>query len=484
MASPSAAPPSERRERISGWGGASSAVSSVYRPTTVEDVRAVFDLARTHGLTVGLRGAGRSYGDAALNTDNVCLDLSLMNRILGWDPEEGVMRVQPGVTIRQIWRHAIADGWWPAVVPGTMFTTAGGSAAMNVHGKNNWKAGPLGEHVRDFELLLPTGRVERCSRTEHPELFHGAIGGFGMLGCFTSLALELKRVHSGLLAVEPIVVSSLDAMLAAFEERLARVDYLVGWVDGFATGAHLGRGLVHAARHLAPGEDPEPARSLHADAQDLSTTLFGVLPASVAWRLMRPFTNRVGLRLVNSAHYHLARRHRHAYHDSHSAFAFLFDRVPDWQRALGPGGLIQHQSFVPAAHAREVFTAELRLAQRRGLVPYLGVLKRHRSDAFLMTHGLDGYSLALEFKVTRRNRGRLWALAAELDQLVIDAGGRFYLAKDSTLTPRTFAASLGDERLARFHAIKHACDPEGLLATDLYRRLFPPRAAWRSPGRC
>jgi len=476
MASPSSVLPTAppvRRERIAGWGGASSAVSYVYRPTTVDDVRAVFDLARTHGLTVGLRGAGRSYGDAALNTDNVCLDLSLMNRILGWDPEEGVMRVQPGVTIRQIWRHAIADGWWPAVVPGTMFTTAGGSAAMNVHGKNNWKAGPLGEHIRDLELLLPTGRLERCSRTEQPELFHGAIGGFGMLGCFTSLSLQLKRVHSGLLAVEPIVVRSLEAMLAAFEERLARADYLVGWVDGFAAGAHLGRGLVHAARYLGPGEDPEPGRSLQVDAQELSTRLFGVLPASVAWRLMRPFTNALGLRLVNTAHYHLARRHRDGYRESHTGFAFLFDRVPDWQRALGPGGLIQHQSFVPADRAREVFIAELRLAQRHGLRPYLGVLKRHRSDAFLMTHAVDGYSLALEFKVTRGNRAHLRALTAELDALVIDAGGRFYLAKDSTLAPETLATSLGRERLERFRALKHACDPEGLLATDLYRRLFP-----------
>ena len=465
--------PADRRERISGWGGTMSAVSYVYRPTTVEDVRAILELAQSRGLTVGLRGAGRSYGDAALNAGNLCLDLSLMNRILGWDPEEGVMRVQPGVTIRQVWRHAIADGWWPAVVPGTMFTSVGGSAAMNIHGKNNWKVGPLGDHIRDFELILPNGRIERCSRTEQPELFHAAIGGFGMLGCFTSLTLELKRVHSGLLAVEPIVVPSLGAMIAAFEERLAPADHLVGWVDGFATGAHLGRGLVHAARYLPPGEDPDPARSLRAETQDLSAMLLGVLPASVAWRLMRPFTHRVGMRLVNAAHYHLARRHRNGYRDSHTGFAFLFDHVPDWQRALGPGGLIQHQSFVAADQAREVFTTELRLAQRRGLVPYLGVLKRHRSDAFLMTHGLDGYSLALEFKVTRRNRGRLWALAAELDQLVIDAGGRFYLAKDSTLTPGTFAASLGEERLARFRALKRACDPEGLLATDLYRRLFP-----------
>ncbi len=97
--------------------------------------------------------------------------------------------------------------------------------------------------------------------------------------------------------------------------------------------------------------------------------------------------------------------------------------------------MIQYQSFVPTAHAARVFKAELALAQRRGVVPYLGVLKRHRADPFLMTHGVDGYSLALEFRLTARNRAAVWALAAAMDELVLGAGGRFYFAKDSTLDP-------------------------------------------------
>jgi FAD/FMN-containing dehydrogenase len=480
---PSAAMPAERLERVWAWGMAASAVGWVYRPSTVEGIRDVLALARERGLTVGLRGAGQSYGDAALNRENVCLDLSRMTRVLAWDPARGIVRVEPGVTIGQLWRYVIEDGWWPPVVPGTMFATLGGAAAMNIHGKNNWKAGPIGDHVVEFELLLPGGEVRRASREEHPELFHAAIGGFGMLGCFTSITLKMKHVYSGLLAVEPISVPGLDAMIAVFEERMARADYLVGWVDTHGRGAGLGRGLVHRATHLAPGEDPAPVQTLRVGAQELPDTLLGVVPKSVMWRLMKPFTGAAGVRLVNAAKYHASRRHSgHAFRQSHAAFAFLLDYVPDWKRAFGPGGLIQYQSFIPAERAAQVFKDQLRLAQERRLVPYLGVFKRHRSDAFLMTHGVDGYSLALEFKVTARNRARLWALAAEFDPLVIAAGGRFYFAKDSTLTRASREAAMEAERGRAFEALKRECDPEGLLSTDLYRRLFAEPAPASARG--
>ncbi len=465
--------PAERLERVWGWSMASSAMSWVYRPSTVADVREVLDLARAHGLSVGLRGAGQSYGDAALNAEHICLDLSRMRRILAWDPDTGIVRVEPGVTIGDLWRYTIDDGWWPPVVPGTMHASVGGCAAMNVHGKNNWRAGPFGEHLVDVELLLPDGELRRLSRTDSPDLFHAAVGGFGMLGCFVSVALHLKRVHSGLLEVEAIPATDLDEMIAIFEERTARADYLVGWVDASARGRGLGRGVVHQANHLKPGEDPSPAQTLRVVSQQLPETFFGVVPKSIMWRFMRPLMNQPAVRAVNVARYHLSRlQGRHHFRQSHAAFAFLLDYIPDWKRATGPGGFVQYQSFIPAADAARVFRAQIALAQREGLVPYVGVLKRHRPDGFLMSHAVDGFSLALEIRLTRRNRRAVWALARQLDRLVLDAGGRFYLAKDLTLDRAAARGYLGEDRIRRFLELKRACDPEERLQTDLYRRLF------------
>ena len=452
----------------------SSSLSYVYRPVNAEGVTSVFDAARRAGRSVGLRGAGRSYGDAALNSEGIVLDLTRMRRILEWDPEAGVISVEAGVTIQQLWQYVIEDGWWPYVVSGTMYPTLGGAAAMNIHGKNNWKVGPIGDHVREFDLLLPSGEIRVCSRTENTDLFHAAIGGFGMFGVMTRLTLELKKVHSGLLNVEAIGHHNFDELFTIFEERLPLADYLVGWIDCFGDGEGLGRGQVHQANYLKPGEDPQPAQTLRVENQELPDSLLGVVPKSVMWRLMKPFVNDPGMRAINLAKYLASVKlsHGQKVQQSHAGFAFLLDYVPNWKDAYRPGGLIQYQSFVPSARAKDVFSEQIKLAQAYGVVPYLGVFKRHRPDEFLMTHAVDGYSLALDFAVTPGRHGDLLSLAAEMDRLVLQASGRYYFAKDSALHRSSAVDAVGGDRVGRFLALKHECDPENLLQTNLYRRLF------------
>jgi FAD/FMN-containing dehydrogenase len=467
--------PSQNLELVEGWGMSTDAVAYVYRPSTLQGIRDVFEVARLSGRSIAFRGAGRSYGDAALNSENIILDLTRFCRILQWSPDTGIIKVESGVTIRQLWEYTLPDGWWPPVVPGTMFPTLGGCASMNIHGKNNFRVGPIGDHIIEFEILLPTGELKRCSREENADLFRAAIGGFGMLGCFTSITLGMKKVYSGLLDVEAISVGSLDAMIKVFEERMDDADYLVGWIDGLAGGASAGRGVVHEANYLKPGDDPNPAQTLRLENQQLPDTIFGILPKSTLWRFMRPFLNNFGVRLINTAKFYasaLLDRDGRSFRQAHAAFAFLLDYVPNWKRSYGPGGLIQYQSFIPAATAARAFKDQLALAQRSGHPPYLAVFKRHRKDCFLMTHSVDGYSLALDFRITRRNRREIWALAAKLDNIVLEAGGRFYFAKDSTLGAGAAAQYLGAEAVAEFMRLKGLCDPDGILETNLYRRLF------------
>ena len=453
---------------------ASSGLSYVARPVNTDGICAVFDQARRAGRSVGLRGAGRSYGDASLNAEGVLLDLTRMRRILAWDPQSGIISVEPGVTIQQLWQYTIEDGWWPSVVSGTMFPTLGGAAAMNIHGKNNFKVGPIGDHILEFELMAPSGETFLCSRSQNADLFHAAIGGFGMLGVMTRLTLQLKKVYSGLLNVTPIGVQNFDHMFQIFEERLPSADYLVGWIDCFGAGAGLGRGQVHQANYLKPGEDLNPAQTLRVENQELPDSILGVMPKSLMWRFMKPFVNDPGMRLINAAKYLSAVKlgDGHVHQQSHAGFAFLLDYVPNWKHAYKPGGLIQYQSFVPKEQAQAVFSQQITLAQEYGLVPYLGVFKRHRPDDFLMTHAVDGYSLALDFAVRPEKRGGLLSLAAEMDRLVLDAGGRFYFAKDSALHRASAVEAVGAERAARFFALKQRTDPENLLQTNLSRRLF------------
>lgn len=459
--------------RVDGWGMAVDCVAHAYQPDDAAGIRAVFELAQSTGRRVCLRGGGNSYGDAAILQDGIILDLTRMNRILHWDRETGILEVEAGVTLEQIWKCIIPDGWWPPVVSGTMFTTVGGCAAMNIHGKNNYRAGVFGEHILDFDFATPGGELMTVSRESDPDLFHAAISGAGLLGVFTRVRLQMARVHSGLLRVEAFNTASLADMAQSFEARADTCDYLVGWVDGTARGGGLGRGIVHAARYLQPGQDGRPKDTLTVAAQELPSRLFGVVPKAMLHHFMGPFINNAGVRLINTARFHSTRLQpqSHVYFQSHGAFAFLLDYVPGWKLAYRPVGLIQYQPFVPREAAVKVFEEILRRSQRAGLPPYLGVFKKHRPDTFLLSHGVDGYSLALDYRVTEKNRQRLWAMLLEFDDLVLEAGGRFYLAKDATLSAATAAAYLGGDRLERLRKMKQRLDPDGILSSDLAARL-------------
>lgn len=470
--------PRRGHEYVEGWGMTHGARARVWRPESADEVAAALQAARERGRSVALRGAGRSYGDASTTAAGDVLELTGMDRILDFDADTGVADCEGGVTIRGLWRHSLPRGHWPRVVSGTMFPTLAGAAAMNIHGKNNFAVGTIGDAILDLDVVLPDGRTVRASRDERPDLFHAIIGGFGMLGVITRVRLHTKRVHSGEVDVRGLSAPDLGAMMDLFEEHRSGADYLVGWVDCFARGAALGRGLVHQGRNLGDGEDPRAAETMTIAHQELPGSILG-FPKSEVWRALRCFTWDGGMRLLNAVKHRMGRleQRRGWTRQSHAAFNFLLDYVPNWKFAYGrtPGvGLVQYQVFLPAETARDGLSEVLRRSAAAGHTSYLGVLKRHRPDPFLLTHGLDGWSLALDFKVTPATRESFLRATESWTALVLERGGRFYFAKDAVVGPGATRAMFPDGALEAFRALKRELDPTDLLQTDLSRRVLGP----------
>lgn len=457
--------------RLENFGHSLNAPAYFVKVDLPEELLQIFEYAKKNGLTVVARGAGRSYNDAALNGGGIVLDMRGMNAITRWDKTAGRITAQPGVTLEQLWHKTEPDGWWPPVVSGTMRTTLGGCLGANIHGKNNFRMGTFGEHVVEFDAILPTGAEVTCSPRKNSDLFYAIISGMGMLGVITSVTMQMKRVYSGLVEVDALPVHSLREHLDALKDGAPASDYIVGWMDTFAGGSSLGRGQIHAARYLHAGDDPNPRETMKIENQILPPYIFGVFPKSSLHYFMTPFANNLGWSLVNRAKY-IASQRKATFRQSHAAFHFLLDYVPNWELSYGKGGLIQYQSFLPKETAESAWTEMARLSLKMGLPSYLGVTKRHRPDKFLLTHAVDGFSLALDFKVSDGNRERLSNMLQEFDKIVVQAGGRFYFAKNSETTAETAQAFYGAETVAKFRKLKQRCDPHGLLESDLYRRIF------------
>lgn len=460
-------------ERVEAWGMTSFSQNTVLKPKTESEIIDILRFANENNRQIALRGGGCSYGDASHIQEGIVLDLTDFNQVLSFDINSGILEAQSGARIKDLWETSIEKGYWPPVVSGTMMPTLGGALSMNIHGKNNFKAGTIGEHVLGFRFLTAKGEVLECSPESNKELFYSAISGFGMLGVFLTIRIKMKKIYSGKMRVYPVVARSFQELFDYFEKEYKQSDYLVGWVDAFASGKALGRGQIHKAVNLAPGEDPDFPANCKLERQHLPSNLFYVIPKKWMWMLMKPFSFPFGMRMLNLAKYLASVLFNNRdYFQGHAEYAFLLDYVPNWKFVYKPGSMIQYQVFLPKEKAQETMSAIFELCQKRGIVNYLSVFKKHKPDPFLLTHSVDGFSMAMDFPVTKRNKEKLWELCYEMDELVLKAGGRFYFAKDSVLRRKVMESFFPKENLETFKSLKKKYDPKSVLQTDLYKRVF------------
>ncbi|HET8990709.1 MAG TPA: FAD-binding oxidoreductase [Acidimicrobiales bacterium] len=431
--------------RLSGWGRTPAANASVVAPSSEDELAEL--LARG---PLCARGLGRSYGDAAQLAGGTVVDLTGLDEI-GPIDESGAVTLGAGASIDDLLALSLPQGWFVPVTPGTRQVTMGGALAADVHGKNHHRDGSFATHVESLRLVTPQGVFDLSTEVD-PDLFWATAGGMGLTGIVTRVRLRLLRVESDVVLVDTDRFDDLDAVMAAMVEGDERYRYSVAWVDCTARGARTGRAVLTRGDHAPAGarapRAPRPGR-------------LGV-PIVAPSGLLNPLS----VRAFNEAWFRRAPRHAREVPHSLGSFFHPLDGVADWNRLYGPRGFVQYQFVVPDAAGETVRLAVERLA-RSGLVSFLAVLKRFGpGDPAPLSFPMAGWTLALDLPV---GAASLPEELDALDELVIGAGGRVYLAKDARLAPATVAAMY--PRLEEWRAVRERVDPDGVLVSDLARRL-------------
>jgi len=454
---------------LTNWSKSACSQCFTYKASNISEIRRGLELARAQHLSVIPHGAGHSYTDAALNTSGVVIDVTPMRRILSWDPVRGIMRVEPGVTLREMVQMAWQDGWWPYVAPSTPAVTIGGCAAMNVNGKNAWKYGPFGGHILSMDVLLTSGEICTLEPDRDPQLFHAFVGSLGLLGILTSITVQLQRIYSGYVTIHRRSAASLAEIFELFAEEEPRSDYMEAWLDGLAEGEQFGRGMITCARLIEAGNAAPRPFSTPAKLARLETSLF-----SIAGRLGRPVL-QPGVQFVNHAIYQWGRWGPKT--DRRQAlprFTFWPSAAFGGYHSMFPQGAETFHAFVPGQHAKDIFEGVLRYSQQQNCFPIWCIIKLHRHDPFLLTYQVDGFSLELNYQRTPQMAHELKQVLQHMIAIVVEGGGRFYLAKDHFLTHDQYRRSVGGEVVDTFLELKQRYDPEMLLQSDLFRRIFLP----------
>jgi FAD/FMN-containing dehydrogenase len=194
-------------------------------------------------------GLGRSYGDSCLLGRGTMIETAGLDRLISFDAESGVVVAEAGVSLDALLRFCVPRGWFLPVTPGTRLVTLGGAIANDIHGKNHHRAGTFGCHVQWLTLHRSDGQVLEVSPTNHPELFAATIGGLGLTGLITVVALKLRRITSALIDVEQVKFSGVAEFMQIAEESEAGFEHTVAWLDCVAGGNQLGRGIFIRGNH-------------------------------------------------------------------------------------------------------------------------------------------------------------------------------------------------------------------------------------------
>lgn len=437
---------------LAGWGGGSRAACVLLEPESERQVAAMLDRAGTIA-----RGLGRSYGDAAINTGGRVLGLRRLDRYLGFDEATGTLTCEAGVTLEQIIRDFAPRGFFPSITPGTKFVTVGGCIANDVHGKAHHLQGCFSACVDAMTVLLASGEVVTTSRTELPELFWATFGGMGLLGVILTATIRLRRIETTYFRQKSIPTNDLESMLAAMDEHDRLFPYSVAVLDVFATGARLGRGVLTVGDHAASGELPPKLA-----ASPLRVP--GTPKVTVPFEFPELTLNRLSVRVLSAVIQRV--QARGAPFVDYEKFFYPLDSIAHWNRAYGRRGFTQYQFVIPPYDAlgrmREILTAIF----SSGELPFLNVLKRFGEESGgLLSFPREGYTFAIDFPI---RRGTV-ALLKRLDAMILDAGGRIYLGKDSYVDAATFRAMY--PAIDRWLEVKAEYDPHGVFTSDLGRRV-------------
>ena len=120
----------------------------------------------------------------------------MINYFLYFNQANGLLHVEAGVLLSEILSVSVPTGWFLKITPGTKLITVGGAIASDVHGKNHHIEGCFSECVEMFKLMLPDGKIIKCSKQENAELFKATCGGMGLTGVILDAVICLKKISS------------------------------------------------------------------------------------------------------------------------------------------------------------------------------------------------------------------------------------------------------------------------------------------------
>ncbi len=420
-------------------------------PASIEELSAAVSSARRDGLRVRVAGAGHSFSDIVL-TDGLLLGMERMRRVLDVDRSSALVRVQAGITIRELSRELAGHGLALENLGDIDVQTVAGAISTATHGTGA-RLRNIPSQVSALTLVLADGSTVSCSETEQPELLRAARVGLGALGVVAEATLRCVPAFTlrGVDAPAPLA-----DVLDGFEQRVLGNDHFE-----FFVFPHARTALTRTNNRVPQAPRPRSRAAAYINDIVLTNHLFGlVCRAGRRFPSQIPRLNRLVTTLAGSE----TRVDR-----SFEVFASpRLVRFTEMEYAL------------PRERTPEAVRAVMELIPRKGFaVPFpIEVRAVAADDAMLSTAaGRDSGFVAVHMYEGMEWRPYFEAVAAVMDGLE----GRPHWGKRHFQT----AAGLRPRypEWDAFQAVRARLDPDGVFSNEWTDRVLGPVAgAPPAPG--
>jgi FAD-linked oxidoreductase len=423
----------------------------VERPSSIEELSAAITRAASAGRRVRVVGSGHSFSDLPL-TDGVQLRLDRLTRVLGLDRQSGLVRVQAGITIRELSARLAEHGLAMENLGDIDVQTLAGAIATATHGTGA-RLRNISSQVVELTLVLADGSVLRCAESLDSDTFRAARVSLGALGVIAEVTMR---------AVPAFTLRGVDAP-KPLAETLERFEELALSNHHFELFVFPHADVALTRTNNRTDAPPRPRSRLSAYANDILLTnhSFGL-----CCRIGRRFPSRIPQinRLVTK-------------------LAGATTRVDRSDRIFASPRLVRFTEMeysLPRANTPEAVRRVMALVPDRGFeVPFpIEVRTVAADDALLSTaHGRD-----CGFVAVHMFEGMTWqpyfrAVEAVMNELEgRPHWGKRHFQTASTLRPRY-------PEWDRFHAVRSRLDPHGLFANEWTDRVLgPPLGAAAAAG--
>jgi FAD/FMN-containing dehydrogenase len=429
-------------------------VERIVVPTRLEHI---VDAVRSHPGPVSIGGARYSMGGQTATEHSLHLDMRQFDRVLRFAPQDKEITVQTGITWRQIQEVIDPHDLSLQVMQSYANFTVGGSLSVNAHGRYIGH-GPIVSTVKLIRMVLADGRAVTASPEHNPDLFYGAIGGYGGLGVIVEATL---RLADNVRVERRTRVMPLAEYRRYFEKHIASGDVIFHNAILYPERFDTVRSVSYAATARAV---TEPRRLIPPERN------YGIDRTLLRVTSDLPFGKTLRRRILEPLYFSFDAVEWRNYQASYDVKSLEPLSEPDAIFAL-------QEYFVPVGQL-ERFAGQLRQTFARHGVNVVNVSIRHaRKDpgTLLAWAREDVFAFVIYYKQGKTGRDqeavRQWT--RELIDAATGLGGSYYLPYQIHATDAQFHAAYPNAQ--RYFALKRRVDPANKFRNKLWDAYYKPR---------